>query len=142
MGRLTFLFAKVMTQLARGEPLSLENLIWSAPTVLLFGLHNATETVGHLVAQQTPSSPTNDEFMGMTEYVMESFHDLLVGESESPSSFDSSRGSHHPPCECFVAGTPEGHVESIHKEEATLTNDLDDDVRGVQGPRLTYGWSS
>ena len=37
----------------------------------------------------------NDGFMGMTEYVMESFHDLLVGESELPFNSDSSRGSHH-----------------------------------------------
>ena len=54
------------------------------------------ETVGHLVVQCTPPSPTNDEFMGMTKYVMESFHDLLTGELESPSDFDFSRGSHHP----------------------------------------------
>ena len=60
---------------------------------------------------------------------MESFHDLLVGESESPSSSDSSRGSHHPSHECLMAGTPEGHIESIHEEEeATPMNDLDDEV--------------
>ena len=87
--------------------------------MLPFGLRNATETVGHLMAQRTPASPMNDEFMGMTKYVMESFHDLLAGESESPSNSDSSRGSHHPSRECFMAGTPERHVESIHEEEAT-----------------------
>ena len=81
-----------MTQLAGGEPLSPECLIRSAPTALPFGLCNAAETIGHLVAQHTPSSPMNDEFMGMTEYVMESFHDLLMGELESPSNSDSSRG--------------------------------------------------
>ena len=81
----------------------------------------------------------NDEFMGMTEYVTESFHDLLVGESESPSSSDSSRGSHHPSCECFMVGTPEGHVESIHEKEATLMNDLDDEVRGDVGA-LPHLW--
>ena len=85
-----------MTQLAGGEPLYPEYLIRSALTALPFGLRNAVETVGHLVAQRMPPSPTNDEFMGMTEYVMKSFHDLLVGESESPSDFDSSRGSPHP----------------------------------------------
>ena len=52
--RLTFSFANVMTQLIGGETLSLEYLIWSAPTALSFGLRNATETVGHLVAQCTP----------------------------------------------------------------------------------------
>ena len=89
-----------------------------------------------------PPYPANDEFVGMTKYVAESFHDLLVGESDSPSSFDCNRGSHHPSHECFMAGTPEGHVESIHEEESTPTNDLDDEVGGMQGPRLACGWSS
>ena len=84
----------------------------------------------------------NDEFVGMIEYVTETFHDLLAEESESPSSSDSSRGSHHPSCECFMAGTPEGHIESIYEEEATPTNDLDDEVKGMQGPYHAYGWSS
>ena len=47
---LTFSFANVMAQLTGREPFSLEYLIRSAPTVLLFGLCNAAETVGHLVA--------------------------------------------------------------------------------------------
>ena len=49
-------------------------------------------------------------------------------ESKSPSGSDSSRGSHHPSRECFMAGTTEGHVKSIHEEEATPMNDLDDEV--------------
>ena len=69
----------------------------------------------------------------MTEYVMESFHDLLVEETESPSASNFSRGSHHPSHECFMVGTPEGHIESIHKEEATLMNDLNDEVEGEIG---------
>ena len=69
----------------------------------------------------------------MTEYVIESFHDLLTRESESPSDSDSSRGSHHPSCEYFMVGTPEGHVESIHKEEATPMNDLNNEVEGEIG---------
>ena len=74
----------------------------------------------------------------MTEYVVESFHDLLTREMESPSTFDSSRGSHHPSHECFIVGTPEGHVKSIHDEEATPTNDLNDEAEGDAGapPRL------
>jgi len=112
--------------------LSLKYLIRSALIALSSGLRNAIETVGHLVAQHTPPSPANDEFMGMTEYVAESFHDLLMGETELPSTSDSSRGSHHPSHECFMAGIPEGHIESIHEEEATPMNDLDDEVeRGV-----------
>ena len=98
--------------------------------MLSFGLRNATETVGHLVAQHEPPFSMNDGFVGMTEYVTESFHDLLVEETESPSTFDSTRGSHHPSRECFMAGTPKGHVESIHEEEATLMNDLNDEAEG------------
>ena len=67
---------------------------------------------------------------------MQSFHDLLTREMESPSTSDSSRGSHHPSHECFLAGTPEEHVKSIYEEEATPTNDLDDEVEGMQGPHL------
>ena len=69
----------------------------------------------------------------MTEYVVESFHDLLAGESESPSDSDSSRGSHRPSCECFMAGTPEEYIESIHEGEDTPTDDLDDKVEGDAG---------
>ena len=32
-----------------------------------------------------------------------------------------------------MAGTAEGHVESIHEGEATPTNDLDDEVEGYAG---------
>ena len=66
---------------------------------------------------------------GVIKHVAESFHDLLVEEPESLSGSDSSRGSHHPSRECFMTDTPEGHVESIH-EEATPTNDLDDEAEG------------
>ena len=99
-----------MTQLTEGELISLEYLILSATTMLPSGLRNAAETVGHLAAQCTPPSPTNDEFVGMTEYVAESFHDLLAGESKSSSDSDSSRGSHHPSREHFMVGTPEGYI--------------------------------
>ena len=72
----------------------------------------------------------NDEFMRVIEHVAESFHDILAEEPESPSGSDFSRGSHHPSRECFMTGTPKGHVESIHEEEATPMNDLDDEVKG------------
>ena len=74
----------------------------------------------------------------MTEYVAKSFHDLLLGELESPSDSNSSRESHHPSRECFMAGTPEGYIESIHEGGATPTDDLDDEVEGDAGapPRL------
>ena len=71
----------------------MEYLIQTASTALLFGLRNAVETDGHLMAQHAPPFPANDEFMGMTEHVMESFHDLLVEEPNSHSSSDSNRGA-------------------------------------------------
>ena len=101
--------------------------------MLPFSLRNAAKTIGHHVAQRMIPSPANDEFMGVIEHVTESFHDLLTEESESLSSSDSSRGSHHPSRECFMIGTPEGHVESIHEDEATPTNNLDDEVQGDTG---------
>ena len=72
----------------------------------------------------------NNKFMGVIEHVMESFHDLLIEELESPSGSDSSRVSHHASCECFMMGTPEGHIESIHEEEATPVNNLNDEAEG------------
>ena len=85
-----------MTQLIGGEPLSPEHLTQGAPMVFPFGLRNATGTVGHLVVQRMHPSPTNNEFVGMTEYIVESFHDILVEDLESLSNSDSVRGSHHP----------------------------------------------
>jgi hypothetical protein len=114
-----------MAWLAEGEPLSPKHLIRSASTVLPFGLCNAVATVSHLVAQRMVPPPTNDEFVGVIEHVAKSFHNLLAEEPESPSGSNSSRGSHHPSRECFMTGTPEGHVESVHEEEATPTNNLD-----------------
>ena len=91
---------------------------------LPFGLRNATATVSHIVAQRTIPSPANNEFVGMIESVMESLHGLLMEEPESDSASDSGRGSHHPSRECFMAGTPEGHVESVSAEETTPTGNL------------------
>ena len=106
--------------------------------MLPFGLHNTAATVSHLVAQRMIPSPTNNEFMGVIKHVAESFHDLLAEEPRSPSGSNSSRGSHHPSRECFMGGTPEGHVESIHEGEATPTNDLDDEAERetVAPPRM------
>jgi len=74
--------------------------------VLPFGLRNAAETIGHLVAQRMIPPPANNEFVGVIEHVAESFHDLLLEEPESPSGSDSSRGSHHPSRECSMTGSP------------------------------------
>ena len=77
----------------------------------------------------------NDKFVGMIEYVVESFQDLLTEDSESLSDSNFGRGSHHPSWECFMAGTPEGRIESIHEGGATPPNDLNDKVEGdVEAP--------
>ena len=64
--------------------------------------------------------PTNNEFVGMIEHVTASLHNLLAEVPGSSFGSDSSRGSHHPSQECFMTGTPEGHVESISEGEATV----------------------
>ena len=98
--------------------------------MLLFGLRNAAATVSHLVAQRMIPFPTNNEFMGVIEHVMESLHNLLTEEPESSSGSDSSRGSHHPSRECFMMGTPKGHVKSVPTEEAISVGDLSDETEG------------
>ena len=110
----------------------------SAPMALSFDLRNAAVTVSHLMAQRTISSPANNEFVGMIESVTESLHGLLAEGPGSNSSSDSGRGSHHPSRECFMVGTPEGHVESVSMEEATPAGNLGDKIEGetVAPPRV------
>ena len=136
--RLTLSDTNDMAWFSGGGSLSLEHHIRSAPTVLSFDLHNTAVTVSHLVARRMVLPPVNNKFMGVIEHIMESLHNLLIEGPGSFSGSNSSRGSHHPSRECFMIGTPEGHVESIHEERATLTNDLDDEVEGEIGapPRL------
>jgi hypothetical protein len=50
----------------------------------------------------------NNEFIGMTDYVLESFYDLLTKGSEADSDSNSSGGRHHHSHECFMADTSEG----------------------------------
>ena len=85
-----------MTQLVEEEPVSPKYFTRDTPTAFSFGLCNAARTVGHLMVQRMYPPPTNDEFVGMADYVMESFHDLLMGDSESIFDSNFSRGSHHP----------------------------------------------
>ena len=93
---LTFSFANAMMQLTIGEPLSPEHLTRGTPAMFPLSLRNAAGTVGHLMAQCMHTSPMNNEYMGMNEYIIESFHDLLTRDSESLSNSNSRRGSHHP----------------------------------------------
>ena len=69
--------------------------------------------------------PADSEFVGVLEHDTESIHKLLTEELESSSSSDSSRGSHHPSRECFMAKTSEGYVESVSEGEATPTANPD-----------------
>jgi len=72
----------------------------------------------------------DSEFVGVIEHDTESIHKLLTEEPESSSSFDSSRESHHPSRECFMAETSEGHVEIVSEGEATPIANPDARTRG------------
>ena len=89
-----------------------------------FGLRDTAMTTSHLVARRAIPSPTNNEFIGMIESIIESLHGLLMEGPGSDSGSDSDRGSHHPSRECFMAETPEGHIESVSVEETTSTGNL------------------
>ena len=78
-----------------------------------FGLCNTMVTACHLMALRMVQPPTDSEFVGVIEHDTESIHKLLTEKLESSSSSDSSRGSHHPSRERFMAKTSEGHVESV-----------------------------
>jgi hypothetical protein len=85
-----------------------------------FGLRYMVEDAHHLIVAPFGSSPTDGEFKGMTDYVLENFHNLLTGESEAISDSGSIGGSHHPSRGCFMAGIPEGRVLMIGPMRGTL----------------------
>ena len=68
--------------------------------------------------------------MGMIESVTESLYGLLAEGSGSDSGSDSSRGSYHPSRECFMVGTPKGHVESVSTKETTPAGNLGGEIEG------------
>jgi len=102
-----------------------EGSVRSAPIAFPFGLRNTAATTGHLLALRVVQSPTDIEFVGAIEHDTKTLYGLLNEEPGSFSSSDSSRGSHNPSRECFMAQTPEGHVESASGEEVTPTNNPD-----------------
>jgi hypothetical protein len=112
-----FSLANITAHLSRGEPFSLEILARCVQMRFPFGQHNAAGDAHRLDVTPFGSNPIGGEFVGMTNYVSESFHDLLVGKSEAISDFGSSGGSHHPSRVCFVAGVLEGCVEDSHNGE-------------------------
>ena len=97
----------------------------SAPTTFPFGLRNATATASHLMALCMVQPPVDNKFVGEIEHDTKSLHKLLTEGPRSSSSSDSSRGSHHPSWGCFMAETPEGHVESVSEEETTPAGNPD-----------------
>ena len=96
-----------------GENRSPDALMWDAPATFPFSLRNAADRVLRLVASHTATRLTDSEFVGMANYVSESFHDLLAEGSKLGSNSDSNRGSHHPSRECRMVDTPEGNVEGL-----------------------------
>jgi hypothetical protein len=78
----------------------------------------------------------------MTDYITKSFHDLLVGDSEVISNSNSSRGSHHPSRECFMADTLEGHIKSVNDGGLLPLLTPITRSREMQESCLTYGWTS
>jgi hypothetical protein len=64
--------------------------------VFSYGLRNTAQIVERHMAQRFCLPTTNDEFMGMADYIMESIHDLLVSDSESISNSASSQGATTP----------------------------------------------
>jgi hypothetical protein len=123
-----------MIQLAGGELLSPAVFARSAPTAFLFGLLNSARTVGHLIAWRLQPPPVDSKFVGMTDYVEESFYDLLARDSAEVSNSGSRRGCHHPSHECFMADsshheeTPKGRIESVNGGEVTPLLDPDDEA--------------
>ena len=108
----------------------MERHVRSALMAFPFGLRYAAATACHLVALRMVQPPMDSEFMGVIEHDTESIHKLLTEEPESSSSSDSSRGSHHPSRECFMAETSEGHFKSVFEGEATPTANPDTRTEG------------
>jgi hypothetical protein len=90
-------------EVPRHITLSLERSTRRALTTFLFGLRNAAATAGHTLALRMVQPPMDNEFMGAIEHDSKTLHGLLTEEPESFSSSDSSKGSHHPARECFMA---------------------------------------
>jgi hypothetical protein len=70
------------------------------------------------------SPPTNDEFVGMADYIVKSIHDLLASDLESISDSGSSQGSYHPSRQCFMAEIiDDAHHEATPKGPIANAND-------------------
>jgi hypothetical protein len=116
---LTFSFVNIMMQLIGREPLSPDVFSQGASMMFPYDLRNTAQIVECHVARLSSSLPTNDEFMGMVDYFLESIHDLLPSYSKLISGSVSSEGSNHPLWECFMAETSDGHVSSTNDSGET-----------------------
>jgi hypothetical protein len=67
--------ANITAQLFGGEPLSLEISARGIPTRFPFGLRNGARDAHRLTAAFFGSTPMDGKFVGMMDYISESFHD-------------------------------------------------------------------
>jgi hypothetical protein len=77
------------------------------------------ETITSFMAQRLRPLPADSEFVGMTDYIVDSIYDLLELGSKMFSNSYSSGGSCHPSQECFGAETSDGHVSSASNSSET-----------------------
>jgi hypothetical protein len=131
-----FSLANITAQLSGGEPLSPEIQARGVLTRFPFDLRNVAGDTHRLAVAFFGSTPTDGEFVGMKNYISESFHDLLAGESEAISDSGSSRGIHHPLWECFMARVLEGHVKDAHSMETPPSSPNDGARERNQAPIL------
>jgi hypothetical protein len=88
-----FSLANVMAQLFGGEPLSPEIPARGIPMRFPFGLRNAAGDTHRLAATFFGLTPKDGEFVGITDYISESFHDLLAERVTTPRGSVSWRES-------------------------------------------------
>ena len=84
----------------------------------------------------------NDEFVEMTEYIAKSFHDLFVGDSESLSDTNSSRGAITPRENVLWLVPPRDASKASTREWLPHQMTSMTRSRKMQGPFLACGWNS
>ena len=117
-----YALAAMAAQLAGGDPIPPNVMADHAVTALRLGPGDAAQHTRHHVAQCVITHTGGAELVGMAEFASASEDDLLETDSSLGSNTDSSRGSHHPSRECFMAGSPKGHVESLEDSPSHSRN--------------------
>jgi len=108
-----YTLANVAAPLAGGYPIPPNVMADHAVATFLPGPGNAARRTRHHMAHHVITHPGGTEIVGMAEFTSASDVDLLETDSSLGSNSDSSCGNHHPSRECFMAGTPEGHVGDL-----------------------------